>query len=278
MKADDRPRGVGLWWRTMFLLFVTGLFVFPIFWTLSLSVKPNAIMFSLPPKWLFTPIWDHYKTVFIEGDFLRNLVNSLIVAISSTVMTVLIGTPAAYSLARLRPRGRDDMMMFVLASRMAPPVALLIPFFLIFKSLGLLETHLGLVIAYLTFNLSFYVWLLSVFAKEIPQDLEGAALADGYGPMYAFFRVILPLMRPSIIASGVLVFIFAWNEFAFAFILGGRSAETLPVAISRFITPSGVQFGPLAALGTVAVIPVAVIVFVLHKHIVRGLSLGAVKG
>jgi multiple sugar transport system permease protein len=107
---------------------------------------------------------------------------------------------------------------------------------------------------------------------------QNAGLADGYGPTYAFFRVILPLMRPSIIASAVLVFIFAWNEFAFALRLGGRSAETLPVGISQFITPSGVQFGPLAALGTVAVLPVAIMVFVLHKHIVRGLSLGAVKG
>jgi multiple sugar transport system permease protein len=168
--------------------------------------------------------------------------------------------------------------MFVLASRMAPPIALVIPFFLLYRTLGLLDSHLGLIIAYLTFNLSFYVWLLSVLCKEIPADLESAALADGYGPTYAFFRVILPLMRPSIIASAVLVFIFAWNEFVFALILGGRAGETLPVAISRFITPSGVQFGPLAALGTVAVLPVAIIVLVLHKHIVRGLSLGAVRG
>ncbi len=260
------------------MLAVTGVFVFPIYWTFSLSVKPRGIMFSLPPRWFFAPIWDHYVSVLTDGEFIRSIVNSLILSVSSTVLVVLIGTPAAYSLARLRPRGRDDLMLFVLASRMAPPIALVIPFFLFYGTLGLLETHLGLIIAYMTFNLSFYVWLLSVFSKDIPGDLEAAGFADGYGPTYVFFRIMLPLMRPSIIATSVLVFIFAWNEFLFALVLGGSTAQTLPVAISRFITPAGVQFGPLAALGTVAVLPVAVLVFALHKHIVRGLSLGAVKG
>src|SRR6185503_2364908 len=166
------------------------------------------------------------------------------------------GTPAAYSLARLKVRGRDDVMMFVLASRMAPPVAVIIPFFLIYKELNLLETQVGLIIAYMTFNLSFYVWVLSIFIREIPRDLESAGYADGYGPWQVFQKVILPLMRPSIIATAILVFIFAWNEFAFALILGGREAETLPVVISRAITPSGVKFGELAAMGVVGLAPI----------------------
>jgi multiple sugar transport system permease protein len=170
------------------------------------------------------------------------------------------------------------MMLFVLGTRMAPPVALIIPFFLVYKELDLLETRVGLIIAYLTFNLSFYVWVLSIFIREIPADLENGGHADGYGRWHVFTRVILPLMRPSIIATGILVFIFAWNEFAYALILGGRGAETLPVVISRYITPSGVEFGELAAIGTIALAPILVIVFVLHKHIIRGLSMGAVKG
>jgi multiple sugar transport system permease protein len=278
MELNERSGRTARTWRTLFLSLITLVFVFPIYWTLSFSVKPKLLWFVIPPRWIFKPIWSNFSEVFGKAGYTRDLINSIIISVASTALTVIVGTPAAYSLARLRPKGRDDMMMFVLASRMAPPVALIIPYFLLYKSFGLLETHIGLIIAYLTFNLSFYVWLLSVFSKEIPSDLENAALADGYGPTYAFFRVILPLMRPSIIASAVLVFIFAWNEFAFALRLGGRSAETLPVGISQFITPSGVQFGPLAALGTVAVLPVAIMVFVLHKHIVRGLSLGAVKG
>jgi multiple sugar transport system permease protein len=278
VELNERKSRLGFAWRTLLLVAITIVFVFPIIWTLSLSVKPKLIMFNIPPQWLFKPVWDNFRTIFGPGGYMRDLANSLIVAVSSTVLTVIVGTPAAYSLGRLRPKRRDDMMLFILASRMAPPVALIVPYFLIFRSLGLLETHVGLIIAYLTFNLSFYVWLLSVFSREIPQDLENAALVDGYGPTYAFLRVILPLMRPSIIASAVLVFIFAWNEFAYALRLGGKAAETLPVGISQFITPSGVQFGPLAALAIVAVLPVAIIVFTLHKHIVRGLSMGAVKG
>jgi multiple sugar transport system permease protein len=264
--------------RTLLLVLVTAAFVFPVYWTLSLSVKPRELMFSIPPTWLYPPIWDHFAAIFGNGDFIRNIVNSLILATTSTLLVVLVGTPAAYSLARLGPKRKDDLMMFVLASRMAPPIALAIPFFLIYQKLGLLETHLGLIIAYMSFNLSFYVWLLAVFSRDIPADLEGAGFADGYGPTYVFFRVMLPLMLPSIIATAVLVFIFAWNEFLFALILGGSAAETLPVAISRFITPAGVQFGPLAALGTIAVLPVAILVLALHKYIVRGLSMGAVKG
>jgi multiple sugar transport system permease protein len=276
--ATEEGGRLGRAWRTLLLLAITAVFVFPVYWTLSLSVKPKTLMFNLPPRWAFTPTWANFAEVLTDHDFIRNILNSLILSVTSTLLVVIIGTPAAYSLARLRPRGRDDLMLFVLGSRMAPPIALVIPFFLIYRTLGLLETHLGLIIAYMTFNLSFYVWLLAVFSRDLPADLEGAGFADGYGPTYVFFRVMLPLMRPIIIASAVLVFIFAWNEFLFALILGGQSAETLPVAISRFITPSGVQFGPLAALGTVAVLPVAIVVFVLHKHIVRGLSMGAVKG
>ena len=213
-----------------------------------------------------------------DVDFKRDILNSGIIAVGSTVLVVLIGTPAAYSLSRLRPRGREDIMLFVLASRMAPPVVLLVPYFIIYRNLGLLNTHLGLIIAYLTFNLSFYVWLLSVLTKDIPEDLEAAAASDVYTPLYAFLRVVLPLMRPSIIATSVLVFIFAWNEFAFAVQLGGRSAETLPVAISRLVTPRGVLFGELAAIGMIALVPVTILVFFLHKQIVRGLSMGAVRG
>ena len=275
--TDERtlPRAL----RTAIFVVLTLLFIFPVLWTLASAVKPTYILFARPPKFLFSPISEHFSAVLSsDSGVMRGVVNSVIVAGVSTLLVIVIGTPAAYALARLRPRGRDDMMLFVLGTRMAPPVALIIPFFLIFKELDLLETRVGLIIAYLTFNLSFYVWVLSIFIKEIPADLENGGHADGYGRWHVFTRVILPLMWPSIIATGILVFIFAWNEFAYALILGGRGSETLPVVISRYITPSGVEFGELAAIGTIALAPILVIVFVLHKHIIRGLSMGAVKG
>ncbi|KWX65846.1 carbohydrate ABC transporter permease [Mycobacterium sp. NAZ190054] len=275
MDHDSTRRRVG---RTVVLAAITLLFIFPVLWTLSIGLRTNESTFAQPPEFLFAPVWDHYAKVLADGAIINALVNSIIISGTSTLLIILIGTPAAYALARLELKGRDDIMMFVLAGRMAPPAALIIPFFLIYKDFGLLETHTGLVIAYLTFNLSFYVWVLTIFVREIPRDLESAGYADGYGPLRVFFAVILPLMRPSIIATSILVFIFAWNEFAFALILGGRNAETLPVVISRAITPAGVQFGELAAMGTIALAPICILVFLLYKYIVRGLAMGAVKG
>jgi multiple sugar transport system permease protein len=275
MANDSTLRRLG---RTTVLLLLTLFFIFPVLWTLSISIRPATSVFAQPPEFLFNPITKHLETVFNNNEVLHGLTNSLLVAGLSTILVVVLGTPAAYALSRLRVRGRDDIMMFVLASRMAPPVAMIIPFFLIYKEVGLLETQLGLIIAYLTFNLSFYVWVLGIFIKEIPADLESAGHVDGYGPWRVFTRVVLPLMRPSVIATAILVFIFAWNEFAFALILGGREAETLPIVISRAITPSGVNFGELAAMGLIGLAPILLIVFLLHKHIIRGLSMGAVKG
>lgn len=268
--------------RTLLLALLTLVFIFPILWVISIGFKPNTAIFATPPDWIFRPITSHYRAAFggnsAVGGIVADLGNSTLIATVSTALIILIGTPAAYALSRLRVRRRDDIMLFILATRMAPPVALLVPYFILYKDLGLLDTHTGLIIAYLTFNLSFYVWLLAIFFKELPVDLESAAMLDGHSPFRVFLKTILPLMKSSIIATSVLVFIFAWNEFAFALLIGGRNTETLPVAISRFITPRGVLWGELAAVGTVALLPVSVIVFLLHKHIVRGLSLGAVKG
>ena len=271
--------------RTLFFVVITILFLFPIVYLIYISFKPSNIIVSLPTQWTFDPVLEHYKNVLglrefeLRGvNFVKPLLNSIVIATASTLLTILIGTPAAYSLARLSVRGRSDIMLFVLASRMAPAVVLLVPYFVIYEAVGLIDSHLGLVVAYLTFNLSFYVWLLAVLTRDIPRDLEQASQTDGYPPGKTFFKIMLPLMRPGIIATAVLVFIFAWNEFAFALQLGGNNAETLPVAISRLVTPRGVLFGELGAIGAMALVPVAVLVFFLYKHIVRGLSLGAVRG
>jgi multiple sugar transport system permease protein len=251
---------------------------FPVLWMVVLSVKPAAIMFNLPPVWLFTPTLEHYVYVLVEKGLWAAVVNSVVVSFASTALVVLIGTPAAYALARFEIAGRDDLLLFVLATRMAPPIGLAVPFYLIFGRLHLLNSFVGLTLAYLTFNLSLYVWVLRSFCREIPYELEEAALTEGYSRWQVFIRVALPLLKPGIIATAMLCLIFAWNEFLYAFILGGRDVQTLPVAIPRLITTRGVEWGALAALGLIAVVPVFVVVAVLQRHIVRGLTLGAVKG
>jgi multiple sugar transport system permease protein len=266
--------------RTLFTL-VAGAWalvvVCPVLWMALMMFKPEAIMFARPPVWLFPPTLEHFDYVLGQG-FARNLLTSLVVAVVSTVLVVVIGTPAAYAFARFPIRRRDDLLLFVLATRMAPPVALVIPFYLIYARVGLLDTYLGLIVAYLTFNLSFYVWVLWSFCRELPVELEEAARADGYPRGQVLVRVVLPLLRPGIIATAVLCFIFAWNEFLYAFLLGGKTIETLPVAVPKLITAQGVKWGELSIVGIVALLPVLVVVLVLQRHIVRGLTMGAVKG
>jgi multiple sugar transport system permease protein len=271
------PDGHGRTLRTIVAGAVALVVVFPVLWLATMMFKPEAVMFARPPAWLFRPTLEHFDYVLAHG-FLANLATSLGVAAVSTTLVVLVGTPAAYALARFPIRRRDDLLLFVLATRMGPPVALVIPFYLIYARVGLLDTYLGLILAYLTFNLSFYIWILVSFCRELPAELEEAARADGYSRGHVLLRVVLPLLRPGIIATAVLCFIFAWNEFLYAFMLGGRTVETLPVAVPKLITAQGVKWGELAVVGVVALLPVLAVVFVLQRHIVRGLTMGAVKG
>lgn len=274
--ANSAPsRRAGLF--TLLALAWAGLTIFPVLWMAMMTVKPEALMFARPPVWSFTPTLAHVRYVLEEG-FAGNLARSLGVAGLSTLLVVLIGTPAAYAFARFPIWRRDDLLLFVLATRLAPPVALVVPFYLIYARVGLLDTYSGLVLAYLTFNLSFYVWVLWSFCRDLPVELEEAARADGYSRARVLLHVVLPLLRPGIIATAVLCFIFAWNEFLYAFMLGGKGMETLPVAVPKLITSQGVKWGELSVVGIAALIPILAVVFVLQRHIVRGLTMGAVKG
>ena len=254
------------------------LILFPVFWLWSLAIKPEAQMFARPTVWLFSPTLEHFDYMLKNG-YHHYLINSFIVSTLSTLFVVIIGTPAAYAFARYRDmKFRDDFFLFVLATRMAPPVCLVIPYYLVYAKFELLDTYFGLILAYLTFNLSFYVWVLSSFCRDLPLELEEAARVEGYSRTAALVKVLLPLLRPGITATAVLCFIFAWNDFMYAFLLGGQAVKTLPVAIPSLITTQGVRWGEMAIIGMVGTIPVMIVVFFLQKHIVRGLTMGAVKG
>ena len=262
---------------TLLVLGYAALILFPVAWMATMMVKPEAVMFERPTVWWFTPTLEHFEFVLAAG-FHWQLVTSFAIALASTVLVVLLGTPAAYAFARFEIWRRDDLFLFILATRMAPPVCLVIPFYLIYSKLGLIDTYIGLTIAYLTFNLSFYVWVLRSFCRDLPVELEEAAMVEGYPRWQVLRRIVLPLLRPGIVATAVLCFIFAWNEFLFAFMLGGKTVKTLPVAIPTLITTQGVKWGEMAIVGIVALVPILIVVFLLQRHIVRGLTLGAVKG
>lgn len=262
---------------TVGAVLIAVLILFPVVWMGLMMIKPTDTMFARPTVWLFTPTLEHFDYVVDRG-FHVYLLTSLVLGAVSTLLVVIIGTPAAYAFARFEMRFRDDLFLFILATRMAPPVCLVIPYYLIFAKLGLLDTFLGLTLAYMTFNLSFYIWVLRSFCRDLPVELEEAAMLEGWSRLAVFRRVVFPLLRNGIIATSVLCFIFAWNEFLFAFMLGGKNVHTLPVAIPTLITAQGVRWGEMAVVGMVALTPVMLAVFLLQRHIVRGLTMGAVKG
>ena len=262
---------------TLLTIALAALLLFPVAWLAAMAFKPDEVMFARPTQWLFAPTLDHFAYV-IESGFVGHMVTSVMLALFSTGLVVLLGTPAAYAFARFELRGRDDLFLFILGTRMAPPICLVIPFYLIFTQLELLDTFLGLSLAYLTFNLSFYIWVLRSFCRDLPVQLEEAAMVEGWSRFQVFLRVVLPLLKSGIVSTATLCFIFAWNEFLFAFMLGGQNVKTLPVAIPLLITAQGVRWGEMAIVGMVALLPVLIAVFFLQKQIVRGLTMGAVKG
>jgi len=262
---------------TALTIVIAAVLLFPVAWLAAMAFKPDDVMFARPTQWLFAPTLDHF-TYVLESGFVSYLMTSIALALVSTALVVVLGTPAAYAFARFELKARDDLFLFILGTRMAPPICLVIPFYLIFTQLELLDTFLGLSLAYLTFNLSFYIWVLRSFCRDLPVALEEAAMVEGWSRFQVFLRVALPLLKSGIVSTATLCFIFAWNEFLFAFMLGGQAVKTLPVAIPLLITAQGVRWGEMAIVGMVALLPVLVAVFFLQKQIVRGLTMGAVKG
>ena len=265
-----------IFWTVVAIVYAS-VILFPVLWMASMMFKPAVAMFARPTEFFFTPTLGNFDYVISEG-FYWNLLTSVVLCTVSTLLLVVIGTPAAYAFARFEMKAKDDLFLFVLATRMGPPVCLVIPLYLIYAKIGLLDTYLGLTLAYMTFNLSFYVWVLRSFCRDLPVELEEAAALEGWSRLQIFMRVVFPLLRNGIVATGVLCFIFAWNEFLFAFMLGGDRVQTLPVVIPKLITAQGVRWGEVSVVGVAALVPVLTVVILLQKNIVRGLTLGAVKG
>lgn len=241
------------------------------------SIKTELDALSFPPKWVFQPTLENYKHIFQFSPFMKYLLNSLTVASLNTVAVLVLGSLAAYSLARFRFKGADNIAFWILSVRMMPPVAAIIPIYIIMRNLRLLDTPWSLVITYLTFNLPFAVWMMRSFFREIPREIEESALVDGCSDFGAFWNVALPLVAPGLVATGILTFIFSWNEFLFALILTGSKAVTLPVGITGFMKETGINWGYMTAGGVLALIPVIIFTILVQKHLVKGLTMGALK-
>ena len=251
--------------------------LFPFLWLLQMSFKPEKEILAFPPRLLFRPTLEHYLAIW-SGQFHRSFANSTIVSLISTILSLALGVPAAYSLSRARLGAESQIALWVLATRMAPPIAFTIPFFLAYRHLEWLDTLHGLILIYLTFNLSLVIWMMRTFFDSIPRALDEAALVDGAGVWGTFFRVILPLSAPGFAATAIFCFLLSWNDFFFALILTRTQAMTAPVAVVNFMNYEGWQWGKIAAGGTMVMLPVVVFSILVRNYMVRGLTAGAVKG
>ena len=238
------------------------------------SFKPALIWVASPPVWKFTPTLANYQYVLGHMGHLDNLINSVIIASGTVLLALFFGTPAAYALARFRFRGSQPLLSWLISLRMIPPVVVAVPFYFLFYTVGLKDTHVGLVLAYLSFSIPLTIWIMRGYFAELPPDMEECAMVDGCGRLDALRRVVLPQLLPGIVATGLLIFIFSWNEFLLALILTGRHTQTLPVAAGTYVGRVQVQWGYLFATNMVIIVPVIILVIVLQRHLVRGLSFG----
>ena len=260
-----------------FIVAITAASLVPFVWLVMTAFKDRTDILSAIPRLLFTPTFSNFYEAFVVGEFDIYLKNSLMVATGSVMLCLIIGLPAAYAFSRFRVFGEKHLFFYVLSTRMAPGIALVLPLYIFFQSLGLLGTVWGVMIAHTAFNLALVIYLMRNFFEDIPRDLDEAALTEGATEWQVFSRIILPLARPGIVVTVVIAFLFSWNEFLFALMIGGSGASTLPAGFPGLVTPLGTYWGQLAAVSVVVSIPVLIMVWFIQRGLTRGLTFGAVK-
>lgn len=251
----------------------------PLLWQLVTSLKPDYELVRMPPVLPGHPTAGHYESIFREHPFLRIILNSAVVAASTTVLSLAVGSLAAFGLSTLRIRYKTLILGFVLSVSMFPPIATVSPLYIIIRALGLRDTWWALIITYTTFSLPLSIWILTSFFREVPDEIYRAARIDGCSAFQAFYKIMLPLSAPGLFTAAILVFIFSWNEFLFALTFTSTpSSRTIPVAIALFPGIHEVPWGEIAAASVVVTIPLVILVFAFQRRIIEGLTAGAVKG
>ncbi|NIR46437.1 MAG: carbohydrate ABC transporter permease [Gemmatimonadetes bacterium] len=272
-------RRLGRWGPVIVVGLLVLAIAFPFYWAVVSSLTPEARLFEAPSLFPRQLVFDHYRALFDERNFWIPIRNSLIVAGNTTAFCVLVGSLCAYALARLQFRWKRPILAFILAVTMFPQISIVSPLYLLLRALGLINTYPGLVLPYLTFAMPLTVWLLVSFFRQLPAELEEAAMADGASRLRAFWEIILPLSLPGLATTAILTLVYCWNEFLFAlsFTLGPER-QTVPVAIALFRGQYQVPWGQILAAAVVATAPVALLVLLFQRKIVQGLTAGTVKG
>ncbi len=262
---------------TIAVLIVLLVCLFPILMMLMTALKTPNDAVAMPPVWFFKPTLTNFKDVFNMYPLWMYMRNSIICALASTAIAIVLGAPAAYSLARFQFKSKENLAVWILSTRMAPPIAAVIPYFILLRIIGLLDTRIGLIIIYVATSLPFVVWIMRGFFDELPRELEESAMVDGCSHYGAMFRIAFPLSAPGLAASAILIFIFNWNEFLFALLLTGRRARTMPVAVPLFMKEFGIQWGYMAATAIIMIVPLFIFTLFIQRYLVRGLTMGAIK-
>lgn len=257
------------------LLALLAFFLFPLVWMILSSLKTNVQATAFPPLWVFLPTLRNYVDVFAKNPFFSYMLNSTIVAVLAVGVGLLCGLPAAYTMARYRQSSLGFLFLMV---RILPGIAFLVPLFVIYRRLGLINTLGGIALAHITVVLPLVIWVMAGFFEDIPRELEEAAQIDGCSRIGTFVRIILPLSKPGIVAATILSFIASWNNFIFVLILGGKDTITLPMAVYSFVSFEDVNWGGLTAAATVITVPILVLSIIVQRYLAGGLTMGAVKG
>lgn len=261
------------------LIGLTLLFMLPLIWVGGLSLKTRLQALASPPLLVWRPTLEHYFTVLGSADFLSAFMSSVLVSAGAVGLSLLIGVPAAYAFARFRFSGSSFLFFSLLVMRMLPPIAVLVPMYVIFNALGLVNTRFSVMLAYTTFSLPLVVWVMRGYFEELPLELDESAWIDGASRFQTFYYIMLPMARPGMASATILCSLLAWNDFLFAAVLTNQSTRTLPVLMASYSGgDAGIDWGPMTAAGVLVVLPVLLLGFAAQRHLVAGLSAGAVKG
>jgi multiple sugar transport system permease protein len=271
----EAPFKTAAWYASS--LFILAVALFPIYWMFMVSLKAPEEIFKSPPVWFpAAPQFSNFAALFIDGD-VWSLWNSLVIAGVSTLIAMALGTLCAYAIVRFRTGG-DNLAVWILTQRMLPPIAVVFPIFLAYANFGLADSYLGLILLYTAFALPYAVWMMRGYLQEVPLELEEAALVDGHSHLSVLWNVTVPMARNGLIATAIFAFVFSWNEFLFALVLTRTEVITFTVQISQYFGSQSTFWAKIAAMSVLGTLPVFVAVTMLQRYLVRGISLGAVKG
>lgn len=252
--------------------------LFPVYYCISTATKSAVDAFSIPPKWLWAPTMDNFLQVISTAGFMRSFLNSFIVAVLTTSLSLLFGVPCSYALARSKTRATHFIGVWIMLTRMLPAMGFAVPYYFLYKKVGLSDTYIGLTLIYLTTQLPFTAWLLSGFCRAVPEEIEEAARIDGCTLVQALIRVVIPVIKPGISTAAVFAFMHSWNEYFYAKLISGASTRPVSYAVHKFVNDVGTNWGLLCAASCMVALPMIIFALFAQKSLVRGLTAGAVKG